>query len=201
MHGPAACRCHSGQVADKKPRILHNNKDLIWSLIPLLLACLVIAAVAGQCSLHVGGPKEGVIPTVDAPASWNADAATLDFPIRSPQVPDGWTPNSASRKAVTGADGAQESTVGFITTKGNYLAVTQSSATEDQLVKFVADGARSATDAQQIAGVTWVVYGEEGVEALWVADFRDVRVLITGAGTSDEFLELATAVVNAKVLP
>ena len=185
-------------VADKKPRILQSNKDMAWSLIPLLLACLAIAAVAGQCSLRVGGPSQGTVPRVDLGASLQADAAALPFPIREPKVPDSWTPNSASRPTITGDKVG--STVGFITDKGNYLALTQSDATEDQLVQYVAQGSRTATGAENLGGTNWVVYGGDGVESIWVADFGRTHAVVTGSGTSDEFVTLATAVSSAAPL-
>ncbi|GGG15248.1 hypothetical protein GCM10007304_31650 [Rhodococcoides trifolii] len=185
-------------MADKKPRILQNNKDMAWSLIPLLLACLVIAAVAGQCSLRVGGPSQGEVPRVDLGASLQADAAALPFPVRQPQIPESWIPNSASRPTVTGDKVA--SMVGFITDKGNFLGLTQSDATEDQLVEFVAKGSRTATGSENLGGTNWVVYGGDGVESIWVADFGRTHAVVTGSGTSDEFVTLATAVSSARPL-
>ncbi|MBY6365586.1 DUF4245 domain-containing protein [Rhodococcoides corynebacterioides] len=187
-------------MAEKKPRILQNNKDMAWSLIPLLLACLVIAAIAGQCSLRVGGPEAGQVPRIDLGASLQADADALDFPIRRPEVPAEWIPNSASRPAVTGAD-AVASTVGFVTPAGSYLGLTQSDAGEEELLRFRADGAR--TDGQGVestAGTEWVVYRGEDTEPFWIADLGESRALITGSGSQDEFLTLASAVASAPVL-
>lgn len=193
-------RCDTGLVADKKPRILQNNKDMAWSLIPLLLACLVIAAVAGQCSLRVGGPEAGTVPRIDLGASLQADADTVAFPVRQPQVPAEWIANSASRRTVTGSS-SEASTVGFYTDAGNYLSLTQSGATEDQLVSFVADGTRvSAGGNETIAGTNWVVYGNNDSEPYWVADLGESRVLITGSGSGDEFVTLATGTANGRVL-
>ena len=187
-------------MADKKPRILQNNKDMAWSLIPLLLACLVIAAIAGQCSLRVGGPEAGEVPRIDVGASLQADANALPFPIRQPQVPAEWIPNSASRPPVTGS-GSDASTVGYVTGAGSYLSLTQSDATEDELVRFKADSSQvSAGGAETIANVNWVVYGNDATEPYWVADLGDARVLVTGSGSQEEFVALATAVASAKVL-
>lgn len=53
---------------------------------------------------------------------------------------------------------------------------------------------------QQIGTRDWTVYGGDGVEALWVSDFGDVRILIGGSGTDEEFTELATTVGVAEPL-
>ena len=185
-------------VADKKPRIQQNNKDMAWSLIPLILACLVIAAVAGQCSLRVGGPTQGQVPRIDLDASLQADAAALDFPIRIPVVPDTWIPNSATRQTVSGAAGNAESTVGFVTEAGGFLSLTQSDASEDVIVESVAGGSRMATGSTTLDDTNWVIYGGDGVEALWVADLGATRAVVTGSGLEDEYAALATATSNAK---
>lgn len=193
-------RCNNGEVADKKPRILQNNKDMAWSLIPLILACLVIAAIAGQCSLRVGGPEVGEIPRVDAGASLQADADSLPFPIRSPRVPDGWIPNSASRPSVTGSD-SPASIIGFVTVDTTFLSLTQSDASEQDLVRYTAGDRRiSPSGAETISDVDWVVYGGEDSEPVWVADLGDSRVAITGSGSQDDFVALATATATAPEL-
>ena len=187
-------------VAEKKPRILQNNKDMAWSLIPLLLACVVIAAIAGQCSLRVGGPEAGQVPRIDLGATLQADADSVDFPIRRPEVPADWIPNSASRPSIPGSD-SPVSTVGFVTPSGSYLGLTQSDASEEDLLRFRTDGARTeGQGVESVAGTEWVVYRGENTEPFWVADLGGSRALITGSGNQDEFLALASAVVSAPVL-
>lgn len=173
---------------------------MAWSLIPLVAACLLIAAIASQCSFSPGGPTAGPVPTFDVEAGLKYDARELGFPIRHPQVPAEWQSNSGSRSVITGDHGGDSSTVGFITDGGRYVRFTQSDAGEDELVRFVAGGPRFATGAQQIGDRDWVVYGGDGVEPLWVSDFGDVRILIGGSGTDAEFTALATAAGVAEPL-
>ncbi|RVW06732.1 DUF4245 domain-containing protein [Rhodococcus spongiicola] len=181
-------------MPEKKPRILQNGRDMAWSLIPLVIASLVIAGIASQCSINLGGPKPGPIPSFDADAAFRYDARELGFPIRQPEIPDGWTSNSGSRSSVSGAREADTTTIGFITEAGRYIQLTQSTATEEALVPFIADGPRYATGAEQIGGRTWVVFGGDGGEAIWVSDFEDARILITGSAPAEDFTKLATAV-------
>ncbi|MCJ0904148.1 hypothetical protein B2J88_03900 [Rhodococcus sp. SRB_17] len=187
-------------MASKKPRILEDNKDMVWSLVPLVLFCIIIAGIASQCTFSPGGPTQGPIPTVDIDAALNYDAKELGFPIRNPGTPGGWTPNSGSRKVVTGDGGGDSSTVGFITTAGSYIQLTQSNAEEFPLVAYVAGGQRFATGVEDVDGHTWNVYGGEGVESIWVTDIDGVRLLITGAAPAEDFTTLARSVGQAQPL-
>lgn len=171
-----------------------------WSLIPLVIAMLLIAGVASQCSFQPGGPSTGPAPTFDVDAGLEYDAKELGFPIRKPEVPAAWQSNSGSRSIIAGDHGGDSSTVGYITEGGRYVRFTQSDAGEDELVRFVAGGPRYATGVQQIGARDWVVYGGEGVEPLWVSDFGDVRILIGGSGNDDEFTTIAAAAGAAEPL-
>ena len=187
-------------VAEKKPRILQNNKDMMWSIIPLVLLCLIVAGVASRCSFSPGGPTSGPVPQFDVSASLKYDAGVLGFPVRDPAVPEDWQPNSGSRGVVGGDSGGDVTTVGYITSKGRYLQLSQSAATEEALVPWVAGDLRSPTGVAPVGGDRWVEYAEEGSEPIWVTDLGDVRVLIKGSGTTEEFTELATAVDAAQPL-
>lgn len=187
-------------VASDKPRILHNNRDMVWSLVPLVLFCVLIAGIASQCTFSPGGPTSGPIPSFDIDAALKYDAQDLPFPVRKPATPEGWTPNSGSRSIVSGDSGGDSSTVGFITEAGRYIQLTQSNAAETVLVPFVAGGPRTATGTEDVAGHSWIVYGGEGVEPIWVSDFGDVRLLVTGSASPEAFEQLTTAAADAPIL-
>ncbi|MEC3952069.1 DUF4245 domain-containing protein [Nocardia sp. CDC153] len=188
----------------QKPRSQNDYKDLIWSLAPLVLICLVIAGIASQCSFSTGGPKQGQIPKFDAKAALTDDARLMSFPIRLPVLPDTdpnkWTPNSGSHDTITGTGGGDTSTVGFITPEGTYMQLTQSNASADALAKKYANG-RPASGSEVRADHKWTVYAEQGSEPAWITDFGDVRVLIKGAGNANAFNTLSTAVGQAQPLP
>jgi hypothetical protein len=175
-------------------------RDLIWSLIPLVLISIVIAAIGAQCSVSPGGPTIGPAPHFDATAALHSDAVTMDFPIRQPTVPAGWQSNSGSHDDIAGPDGGRVTTVGYLTDGGRYLAYLQSNASEQALARFV-DADLTATGAKQLAGHTWVVYTDPGKESSWVTDLGSVRVLIHGAGNPDEYTRLAEAVTAASPIP
>ncbi|QBJ97678.1 DUF4245 domain-containing protein [Rhodococcus sp. ABRD24] len=179
-------------MADKKPRILQNNRDMLWSLIPLVVMCLLIAGIASRCSFSPGGPTPGPIPSFDADAAFKYDSRELGFPIRKPEIPEGWTSNSGSRSVVSG-DG-DSSNIGFITEAGRYIQLTQSNASVEALVPFVAGEPRIQTGTEQIGDHTWDVFAEGDAEVIWVSDFGDARVLITGPAPAEDFAQLATAI-------
>ncbi|MGV9414480.1 DUF4245 domain-containing protein [Nocardia sp. NPDC003693] len=184
-------------MPNTKPRIFNDWKDLLWSLLPLVLICLVIAGIASQCTFTTGGPTQGRIPTFDAHTSLTEDARNLGFPIREPALPADWTPNSGGNDPIAGA---ATSTVGFITPQGSYMRLTQSAATEEALAKDVV-GTRYATGTEQVGNRKWVVYAEPGTEPAWIADLGDVRILVKGAGNRGAYITLATAVGAAQPLP
>ncbi|MFC9786361.1 DUF4245 domain-containing protein [Rhodococcus sp. NPDC127528] len=187
-------------MAGNKPRILQSNRDMLWSIIPLVVLCLIIAGIASQCTLSPGGPTPGQVPHFDINAALRYDSRELGFPVRNPAVPAGWQPNSGSRGTVTGEGGGDVSTVGYITDKGRYLQLSQSAATEEALVPWVAGNPRTSTGVEQIGPDSWVKYSEQGSEPIWITNLGDVRVLITGSGSEPEFTDLATAVGEAQPL-
>ncbi|WP_280398907.1 DUF4245 domain-containing protein [Nocardia carnea] len=186
-------------MPNKKPRIMNDYRDLVWSLIPLVLIAVVFAGLTSQCSFAANGPTTGPVPSFDAAAALRSDAQTLPFPVREPALPENWQPNSGSRDTITGTGGGAVSTIGYITGSGTYMQLNQSDATEDVLVDHIV-GRRSATGTEETGGQKWVVYDEPDAEPAWVADFGDSRVLIRGAGDRAAFQTLAAAVTAARPL-
>jgi uncharacterized protein DUF4245 len=201
-----------------KSRLLHDGRDMFWSIGPLVLACIVLAGVLGMCSFQASGPAEGPAPTFDAPAALQADADALKIPIRLPKLPDGWQANSGSRKGIDGGrtdPGSGErlravsSTVGYLAPSGMFASLTQSNADEDKLVGSI-ESDLYPTGVEDVDGVTWVVYsggdrdGRPG-EPLWTTRLNGptgpAQVAITGAASTDEFRTLAAATQTASPLP
>ncbi|OOK78134.1 hypothetical protein BZL30_2623 [Mycobacterium kansasii] len=60
-----------------KPRLLQDGRDMFWSLVPLVIGCILLAGMVGMCSLQPGGTNRGRIPSYDAARALRADAATL----------------------------------------------------------------------------------------------------------------------------
>lgn len=200
-----------------KPRLLQDGRDMFWSLIPLVIGCVVLAGMLGMCSFQVGN-HEGPVPSYDAGAALRADASALGFPIREPRLPGGWRANSGHRGGIqagrTDPAGGQRvnapvSVVGYISPTGMYLSLTQSDADEDKLVSSIHPSA-FPTGAVDVAGTNWVVYqgsGQDGADAepVWTTRLSGpggaTQIAITGAGNTDQFRTLASATQSQPPLP
>jgi hypothetical protein len=182
--------------------VLQDGRDMFWSLAPLVVACIVLAGLVGMCSFQPTGPKTGPAPSYDAADALRADAAQLGFPVRLPQLPEGWHANSGRRGAI---DAARTSTVGYLTPSGMYVSLTQSNADEQKLIaSFGSDLYPSG--AQNVNGISWVVYqGGENSRPVWTTRLDGpkgpAQIAITGAGSPDEFRTLAAATQSQPPLP
>jgi hypothetical protein len=201
-----------------KPRVLQDGRDMFWSLAPLVLGCILLAGMVGMCSFAPRGANKGQIPSYNVATALRADAATLGFPIRLPQLPAGWQANSGGRGGIengrTDAStghrlNAATSIVGYISPTGMYLSLTQSNADEDKLVGSI-HSAAVPTGAIDVAGTNWVVYqgaGQSGADAepIWTTRLTGpggaAQIAITGAGSTDQFRTLASATQSQPPLP
>ncbi|MGO9385477.1 MAG: DUF4245 domain-containing protein [Mycobacterium sp.] len=201
-----------------KQRLLQDGRDMFWSLVPLVVGCILLAALVGMCSFQPGGANRGVIPSYDATAALRADAQTLGFPIRQPRLPAGWQPNSGGRGGIENGRTdpstgqrmhAATSTVGYISPTGMYLSLTQSNADEDKLVGSIHPTAYP-TGTVDVDGTNWVVYrgaGQSGAdsEPVWTTRLASpagaTQIAITGAGSTDQFRTLASATQSQPPLP
>lgn len=196
-----------------KPRLLQDGRDMFWSLVPLVVACIVLAGMVGTCSFQLGGTNRGPVPAYDAAAALRADAATLGFPVRLPRLPAGWQPNSGNRGGIENgrtdpATGRQlhaaTSTVGYISPTGMYLSLTQSNADETKLVASI-HPAMHPTGVVDIDGTRWIVYDGESAEPVWTTRLESpsgaTQIAITGAGSSEQFRTLAVATRTQLPLP
>ena len=188
-----------GHVAEK-PRILQNSRDMLLSLIPLAILCIIIAGVAGQCDFSPGRPTPGAVPEFHPEKELPRDAKRLDFPIRLPVLPDDWTANSGRLEPVPNAGDAMLTAVGYVTSAGRYIELIQSDATEEQLLR-AEQGEGLAARSETVAGHTWVVYQHSDGSEVWIADLGNVRVVITPKVPSDDVPVLAEAVLAADPLP
>ncbi|ALG84147.1 DUF4245 domain-containing protein [Gordonia phthalatica] len=184
-------------MADK-PRILHDSKDLIWSLIPLLLIALVVAGISGSCSFGFGNSAtDHTIPSFDAKAGLQADADTMPFSIREPDLPKDWKSNSGTTQEV---GSSVSSNVGWITPDGVYVQLTQTGATEDALVYKLLSDKATGEGVVDIDGQKWVKYAGEGDKRAWIADFGDVRIAVVSRD-EPSMTVMAKAVGQAQPLP
>lgn len=179
----------------QKPRILHDGKDMIWTLLPLAAIALFIAAVSGTCSI---GHQEGRVPDFNAKAAFEADASNLAFPIRDPEVPDDWQANSGGR---TDAGGRSVSQVGWIAGDGSWVQLSQTDADEESLAYRLGGDDLSATGTRELGGHAWVTYRGEKGKKFWITDLGGTRVAVLSEGPDGNLETLARAVAAAEPLP
>lgn len=179
---------------------------MFWSLVPLVVACVILAGLVGMCSFQPNGPAEGVTPSYDVPLALQADADALGFPVRMPKLPEGWWANSGGRGSIeqgrtdpgTGEhQRAVISRIGYLAPSQMYVSLIQSNADETALVGSVHSEVYPA-GAEDVDGVKWVVYqGGEGTEPVWTTRLESpagaAQLAITGAGDAEDFRTLAAA--------
>lgn len=191
---------------------------MFWSMAPLVLACILLAGLAGRCAFAPLGARPGKIPEYDVVTALKSDAQVLGFPIRLPRLPDGWQANSGSRDGLEAARTdpgtgqqvrAKVSKVGYIAPSGMYVSLIQSNADPDKLLRSLQADAYPR-ETRDVEGVKWVVYGaspdgDSGSEPMWTTHLGGAgggtQIAITGAGTVDEFDTLAVATQTEPPLP
>lgn len=184
-------------MAEAKPRILQGNRDMFWSMVVLMVIVGAFAGLSGQCSFSPSGPEQGPVREFDAQASLAQDARTLEFPIRLPEVSEGWTSNSGR---VQGLGTSTASHTGWVTGDGTYIELVQSDAPEDAF-RSVDGEPRPSRTMVPVSGTEWSVYNGDDVRPVWVLDKGDVRLGITGSAPTSDFEAMAAAVQNAPPLP
>lgn len=185
-------------MAEAKPRILQGNRDMFWSVVVLMVICGAFAGLAGLCTFSPSGPEQGPVPNYDAEASLQQDARSLEFPIRSPEVPEEWDSNSGRVQSFAGTTSSH---VGWVTGERSYVELVQSDAPEDAF-RSLGGGPRPTMTMVPVAGQEWSVYtSDDESRPVWVLDRDDVRLAITGSAPSSDFESLAAAVQNAEPLP
>lgn len=205
-----------------KPRLLQDGRDMFWSIVPLVVACIVLAGLAGKCTFAPGTTNHGTVPSYDAAGALRADAQTFEFAVRLPRLPEGWQPSSGSRGGIENGRTdpssserlrAVTSTVGYISPTGMYLSLTQSNADEDELVGAIHPSSQPAmrpTGTVDINGTRWIVYEGAGsadtaAEPVWTTRLDSLagpaQIAITGAGSEDQFRTLAAATQSQPPLP
>ncbi|NMO02385.1 DUF4245 domain-containing protein [Gordonia sp. TBRC 11910] len=188
-----------------KPRILNSSKDMIWSLIPLLLLCVFVVFASQNCSVGLqGNASDDRLPPFELSAALRADADTMPFPIRQPRVPNAWKPNSGTTQAV---GDSTSSNVGWITDHGAYIQLTQTAAKEEALVAHLSDRGTDddkskllGSGTHDVDGRTWVVYQSGDATKAWITDLGQVRIALMSKGPDSDLTTLARAVQSAQPL-
>ena len=187
-------------VTDEKPKIFQSGRDIIYSLAAILAVMIASVAFTGMCSYGRNTPQNMPVVKVDAATFFNLEARASNFPIRLPQVPDDWTPNSARRGAVAGKPAP---IVGWVIGNNGYAQLTQTDVPVEQAVENLDEHVREQTATYDLAGHTVMVYTgtDRDTRAVRVVDLGDVRLIVTGAATDDQFNDLLIRTIAADSIP
>lgn len=187
-------------MADQKPRIFQDSRDIVLSL--LVVVALMVPAVAftGMCSFNRGTPENGPVQKVDAQQIFSMEARAMNFPLRLPETPEGWTVNSARRTSVN----KQPATaVGWVTKQGAYIQLVQTDQPLAKAQQDVDEHGRTEQPSRLIDGTEFHVLTsqEKNVRDVWAADLGDVRLVFSGTADDAEFETIARNALRAQPLP
>lgn len=170
-------------VQIQKPRAFQSTKDIVLSLVVLLVAMFLTVGFTGLCSFDPGeADRSGPVQEVDAASVLQMDARSLDIPIRNPEMPEGWVPNSARRVMV---GGEPSSLVGWVVNGENYISLTQTGA-DFKAAAQPDDSLREETGTETTGDVEWRIFTGEDARPLWVADLGDVRLAIEAMASQEQ---------------
>lgn len=183
-----------------------STRDLIISLGVLLVVIAFSVGFTGMCSFNPGpAQRSGPVQEVDIDTILKTDARGLDIPIRLPDLPEEWQPNSVRRTMV---DKEPSSEAGWVIHESAFLSLTQTIADAEDAVNdedgeyreqtgtFVVPAAASSTGKD----ITWQIWTGDDVKKVWVADLGTVRLLISGRAGEDQYRTLAEATAKARPL-
>jgi hypothetical protein len=178
-------------------------RDMLLSMVVLGVGVVIAAAITQGFSFSPGGAASNTsnVQPVDVSAELRAAAGQVKFPLREPRPPAGWRANSDS---VSPIGTEQAVRIGWITPGGRYLQLSQSNASAADLVRSAAGLGRdisvSATGTETVNGTQWTVYPGIRSELSWVTDLGQVKLFITGNGTTGEFRTLAVAAMTGHLM-
>ena len=186
-------------ASDKKPRIFQDGRDIAINAVLIVVLMLVAVGATGLCSFNPGAPEQGPVQEVDAETFLDLESRAVDFPVRYPEMPEGWITNSARRSMLAGQPAP---VVGWVTPDRGFIQLTQTGLDAEAAVENADSKPRTLHRTVEVDGhpVEVLASEEQDVRDLWVVDAGDARFVLTGAGEDQEFEELiATALATAPI--
>ena len=182
----------------RRPRA--TLRDLIGSLVVLLVIVGAIVGIGRGCTFSPGGPS--VAPptrTVDVAGNLDAAARSVAFPIRRPALPADWRANTSSTTAVGRGDSVIVR-IGWLT-PARYIQLSQSGgALDDVVIAETGQADAISSGSVDVNGTRWTTYPGRRAEQAWATRLDNTTVLITGTADEAEFRTMATAIQTANPL-
>lgn len=185
---------HHGPVADTQPyrprkRGYESIKDMMWSLIPIVIA--VIAFV------YFCGPTEDQVTTVDPQVDISSAAREVDYALVAPaMLGEQWKATSSvllrdDDDKVTGLS------IGYLTPDGATARYVISSGSRDSVLDQALANAKVVTDPDgepvELGGLPWVPVSTSAGRAM-VAEGDGFVAVVAGTAAYAELRELAGSV-------
>lgn len=188
-------------ASDKKPRIFQDGRDIAINAVLIVVLMVVAVGATGLCTFNPGAPEQGPVQEVDAKTFLDLESRAVDFPVRYPEMPQGWITNSARRSMLGGQPAP---VVGWVTPDRGFIQFTQTGVGAQEAVDGADSKQRTLERTTDIDGRNVEVYtsADNDVRDLWVVDAGDARFVLTGAGEDREFEELiSTALATPPIQP
>ena len=170
------------------------------SLGVVVVIMFVAVGATGLCSINPEESEYARTNPVDSTTFLDLESRSTEVALRDPQMPEGWTPNSARRSAVAGENAA---VVGWVTAEEGFIQAAQTGvALEDALKQY--DGNYRANERTvDVDGTPVRILEAEdrGVRPLWGFDLGDERVVLTGSAADADYEAAVRAFVAATPLP
>ncbi len=176
-------------VAEEKPRIFQNGRDIFLSLAVIIVVMIIAVGFTGMCTFGRDTAENAQVNEVDAAAFLDLEARAMDFSVRMPNMPADWIPNSARRAMIQGQPAP---IVGWVIGNDGYVQLTQTGLPLTEAIDSADEHVREHTDTYQVGDTTVELYtsSDRDVRDLRAVDLGDARLLITGAATEDQFNQL-----------
>lgn len=186
-------------MADTQPyrprkRGYESAKDMLWSLIPIVV--LVMAFV------YFCGPRSQDATTVDPRPDITSVARAVDYPFVAPlSLSKQWKPTAST--ALKDDDGAMIGlSIGYLTPADDQARFVVSTGTREAVLKTALANAKPVTDpdgaAAELGELSWVPVRTSAGRAL-VAEGDGFIAVVAGTASYAELRELAGAVGRPKV--
>ncbi|PRQ12252.1 DUF4245 domain-containing protein [Corynebacterium sp. 13CS0277] len=186
-------------MSESKPRLFQDARDIGMSLFVILIVMVLAVGFTGMCSFSRTDKEFAPVQTVDAEKVLSLEARAMDFPVRFPATPEGWSTINARRTMLNNTPAV---VVGYLTDDKGYAQVLQTNQPVDVVAKDYFDQPRTQDGSMTIDGVEFLHFPptEDG-DDLWVGDLGEARLAVSGVADNATFFEIAGRFVDAAPLP
>jgi hypothetical protein len=168
-----------------------NAANMVRSLLPLVVICLVIVA----WTTFRQGPDVDPVREIDPSSTVDLAAARASYPIEFPQgLGDDYVPTSARTDAGAASEGDPVTLeIGFVTPSEEFVGfVVSDDRRADPLAK-VLDGAEEQ-GTEDVGGSRWTRSTAENGETVLSREDDGVIVAVSGSASDEELVTVAAAV-------